>query len=66
MIQFTLYDNFRESLIAKSKLYDKLRNKELHPEESDQYLVDFSSEIDSATVNQTEDSDSDPDSEWLV
>ena len=57
----------RNALIAKSVLYDKLRNQELKATGDDQYLVNFGENELKDSIGSTEediDEDGDPDSEW--
>ena len=67
LIFVTLCLCFREALITKSALYDKLRNRELKVTSDDKYLVDFQkNEGNYETVDEEESIDEycDSESEW--
>lgn len=60
----TIFIFFRESLLAKTKLYDQLRKKELTCEDDDRFLVNFNGGDDEISKEENDDDNSDPDSEW--
>lgn len=63
-----IFLNYRNALIAKSQLYDKLRNKEVTADDPDKFLVDFDGKKNHKedTYESFSDHNSDPEDDWLV